>query len=56
MPIFDFICTECKKIFEKMVRSETKVECPNCGANCEKKLTAPSRFIGSGDGWYGKSK
>lgn len=56
MPIFDYICTECKKVFEKLVRTESIVECPSCGAKCEKQLNAPGTFIGSGDGWFGKSK
>lgn len=56
MPIFEYICFECKKVFEKLVRSDVKIECPACGASCEKKVTAPGHFTGSGDGWYGKSK
>ena len=57
MPIFDFICKECKKVFEKMVRTDTaQVECPDCGSSTEKKISAPAHFTGSGDGWYGKSK
>lgn len=57
MPIFDYICTECKKVFEKLVRTDTaKVECPSCGGSAEKKVSAPGHFSGSGDGWFGKSK
>lgn len=33
MPIYDYVCTECKKTFDKFVRSSHEhevVECPSC--------------------------
>lgn len=41
MPIFEYICKDCKDSFEKIVRTSTKeVLCPKCGSNkVEKKLS-----------------
>jgi putative FmdB family regulatory protein len=36
MPIYEFICKECKQPFEKLVRSASlipTVTCPNCGSH-----------------------
>lgn len=30
MPIFEYICEECRKPFEKLVQKDEKVECPMC--------------------------
>lgn len=33
MPIYEYVCDECKTSYEKLVRSKTeKVSCPKCGS------------------------
>jgi putative FmdB family regulatory protein len=44
MPIYEYICAGCDVSFEKLVRSETKVECPLCkSARVERLISAPAR-------------
>ena len=31
MPIYEYLCDDCGNAFEKLVRRETKVDCPSCG-------------------------
>ncbi len=41
MPIYEFICNDCKKTFEKFVmtyRDVREVKCPKCGSNEVQKL------------------
>ena len=36
MPIYEYVCKECKQPFEKLVRSSSlisSVTCPNCGSH-----------------------
>lgn len=40
MPIFEFVCSECQKAFEELVRSSSSVDsvtCPGCGSQHVKK-------------------
>ncbi|MEK6692881.1 MAG: zinc ribbon domain-containing protein [Nitrospirota bacterium] len=37
MPIFEYHCPHCGEDFEKLVFSQTVVECPGCGASEVKK-------------------
>ncbi len=40
MPIFEFVCAECGKPFEELVRSASAVDqviCPSCGSQQVKK-------------------
>jgi putative FmdB family regulatory protein len=40
MPIFEFVCEECKKAFEELVFSSSaidRVKCPDCGGQQVKK-------------------
>jgi putative FmdB family regulatory protein len=40
MPIFEFVCDECKKAFEELVRSASAIDhvsCPACGSSYVKK-------------------
>jgi putative FmdB family regulatory protein len=30
MPIFEYVCRECSKQFEMLVRGDNKVSCPSC--------------------------
>jgi putative FmdB family regulatory protein len=40
MPIYEYVCKQCDKRFEKLVRSSTKVECPSCsGTSLEKQFS-----------------
>lgn len=41
MPIYEFVCNECKRTFEKFVMSHgdiREVRCPKCGANEVQKV------------------
>ncbi len=43
MPIFDFVCTECKEQFEALVRGSTAPTCPACNSVAlEKLLSLPA--------------
>ena len=53
MPLFEFICSECSRPFEELVRSKsnlTEVSCPSCGSQkISKKIsTFASRATGGG--------
>lgn len=57
MPIFEYLCSSCGRVFEKfVVRRDASVECPSCpGASVEKQFSAFSfrgerSFVGSGIG------
>jgi putative FmdB family regulatory protein len=54
MPIFEFRCTECGDIFEKLfLSSEEDVElaCPGCGScTIERVVSRSSYAMGSGSG------
>lgn len=53
MPIYDYRCKQCGHRFEKIQGfSDPEIkECPTCGGEVEKMITAPSvQFKGSG--WY----
>lgn len=53
MPLYDFKCTNCRKVTEKLVKSDvTNVECPNCGSSATRQLAAPGGFNLQGDGFY----
>ncbi|WP_203472487.1 FmdB family zinc ribbon protein [Dissulfurispira thermophila] len=40
MPIFEYKCDKCGYEFEKLIFGNTKVACPECGAeNVKKKLS-----------------
>lgn len=40
MPIFEYVCGDCRSRFEKIVYGPAKVKCPSCeGANVEKQLS-----------------
>ncbi len=43
MPIYDYQCSECGNIFDKLVMGSTVVTCPKCGSgNLEKLLSKPA--------------
>ena len=46
MPIFEYVCSECDKRFETLVRSDTVVECPSCSSTkLEKQLSVFSASV-----------
>jgi len=52
MPIFEFVCEQCDKSFEELVRSFTSVEgvvCPQCGSvQVKKKISTFASKISGG--------
>lgn len=43
MPIFDFLCTECRFEFDALVRAGDTPTCPECGSgNVNKLLSLPA--------------
>lgn len=47
MPLFDFHCTSCDRVFELLVRSDAPVACPDCGdAAVERLQPMPARPAG----------
>lgn len=42
MPMFDFVCTDCQKSFEALVRGSTPPACPACGSTALEKQMALS--------------
>ena len=52
MPIYEYICDNCGRGFEKLVRATARpsdVACPSCGAS--KSRPVPSRFGTASGGW-----
>ncbi len=49
MPIFEYVCDDCKESFEKLVNRDDEVSCPKCqGPHLSKQY---SRFgMGKGEG------
>lgn len=53
MPIYEYQCQGCSKVFEEMVlpgKPEPRV-CPVCGAEISRVISAPSFHL-KGEGWY----
>ena len=60
MPLFEFVCSDCNKPFEELVRSANSmdgVKCPTCGSQkISKKIsTFASRASGAGSLSFGAS-
>jgi putative FmdB family regulatory protein len=53
MPIFEFVCQDCQKPFEELVRSASAVDsvaCPSCGSGqVKKKLSTFASRISGGN-------
>ncbi len=51
MPLFDFRCTACGRVFEQLVRTDDVVSCPDCRATtADRLLAAPARPARRGAG------
>ena len=43
MPIYDFHCLSCDRIFERITRADALPACPHCGAKqVEKQVSMPA--------------
>jgi putative FmdB family regulatory protein len=53
MPIYEYQCGSCDKMFEKIqkVSEPHMADCPECGAEVQKKVSLSS-FALKGTGWY----
>lgn len=54
MPIYEYECKSCNKIFEELQSfgDEDLKKCPYCNKKKVKKLISLSSFQLKGDGWY----
>jgi putative FmdB family regulatory protein len=46
MPIYEYKCQDCQKIFEKLTFKEEEIECPFCGSKNVIKLISIFSSIG----------
>ena len=59
--IYDFKCTQCKKVFEVGIpikdydKLKNRQTCPICGNKMERIIEWEGTATGSGQGWCGKS-
>lgn len=54
MPIYEYKCPKCGRVFEEWVKaSEANKEepCPDCGTS-SKRIMSRTSFVLKGDGWY----
>ena len=53
MPIYEYECLKCKKVFEEVQKITDKplAECSECGGALRKLITNTS-FVLKGSGWY----
>jgi putative FmdB family regulatory protein len=53
MPIYEYTCKSCGKIFEKLQKINDKpaISCPNCGKTV-KRIISQTSFSLKGEGWY----
>lgn len=52
MPLHDYYCTKCDRVFEILVRSDRldePIKCPGCGEALKKRI-APVRILRYGNG------
>ena len=52
MPLYDFICEDCKHIFDNIQKYEDESpKCVKCNGSTSRVVGAPS-FVLKGSGWY----
>lgn len=53
MPVYEYECSECRKVFEvqQRISDEPLTHCPECAGEV-KKLMSMSSFQLKGGGWY----
>jgi len=60
MPIYEYICTECDRLFEKLHRSgeeDQEVQCPSCGQKSVRRVLSNfSSFFPAGDSSCGPGR
>ena len=60
MPIFEFRCTECGELFEKLFKTsgeEVDIRCPKCKSQSfERVISRTNHMMGSGRDGGGKPK
>ena len=50
MPLYDFFCPECGKLFESLSKPYDPVKCPECFSwPCERQISAPGNYTINGD-------
>jgi len=54
MPIYEYECESCKKIFEffLVTREKEPEKCPDCGGNIKRIISKGVGFIFKGPGFY----
>lgn len=54
MPTYEYRCPSCGNEFEKFQRmsDEPVAECPNCGAQSERRLSGGAGLLFKGSGFY----
>lgn len=49
MPIYEYVCSDCRSKFELLVRNSEQVRCTTCGGTrLEKLLSVPAAHTSSG--------
>jgi len=53
MPIYEYICPQCKQVFEEWVKSHDTgpQDCPQCGTSSP-HIVSNTSFVLKGGGWY----
>ena len=53
MPIYEYCCKNCNKVFEEWLKEfdVSTMPCPHCNGEGERMISMPS-FILKGGGWY----
>ena len=52
LKMYDFVCHDCGREFEKLVKSIADIECPFCGSTHTQKLLAANSIKVNGAGAY----
>ena len=52
MPIYEYVCEDCKKEFEELVFGDETPECPACKSSNTHKLLSATKFKMAGGGGF----